>query len=182
MRSMMILLSNTMPYGRQQSLGCQWHNKRPLGGGMPCPCHVGFVHRTFSACLWCPEFPDHPTGEDTGFSQGTAAMCRSVLSHVRHPMQSHQGAPTMHGPIDDPQWGWCYGSLPVEAFWGGIRTFPHSRRGDTLLGEGDGLSGTPGPAPLQVKIPRFVEPAKKTTPLVTYTAPHCHTFLNRQKS
>ena len=35
MRNMMIILPNTMPYGRWQPLGSQWHNKRSLAGGTP---------------------------------------------------------------------------------------------------------------------------------------------------
>ena len=46
--------THIMPYGRWQSLGCQWCSKKPQGGGMPFPCYMGFVHRTFSPCLWPP--------------------------------------------------------------------------------------------------------------------------------
>ena len=52
----------------------------------------------------------------------------------------------------------------------------------TLLGKGDGPSGAPGPAPLQAKVPRFVEPAKWTTTPVTSTAPHHLPSLKRGKS
>ena len=43
-----------------------------------------------------------------------------------------------------------------------------------LFGEGDGPSGVPGPAPLQVEISWFIEPAKQTTAPITPTAPHHH--------
>ena len=52
----------------------------------------------------------------------------------------------------------------------------------TLLGEGDGLSGAPGSAPLQAEISSFVEPAKQTTAPVTSIAPHSHPSSKRQKS
>ena len=148
------------------------------------PAHATQVLSTglSSPCL-CPlEFLDHPTGEDTGFSQGAAGMCRCVWSQARHPLQSHQGVPTMHGPVDDPQWQWCYGSLPVKACRGGIRTFSTPEEETTLLGEEDELSGAPGPAPLQGEISRFIEPAKQTTTPVTSTVPHSCLSLKREES
>ena len=51
-----------------------------------------------------------------------------------------------------------------------------------LLGKENGLSGAPGPAPLQADIPRFVEPAKQTTAPVTSTVPHSHPSLKREES
>ena len=65
---------------------------------------------------------------------------------------------------------------PDEACCGGIRTFPHSRR-DHPPGWENGLSGALGPAPLQVEVPRFVEPAKLTTTPVTSTVHHDHTSM-----
>ena len=52
----------------------------------------------------------------------------------------------------------------------------------TLLGEGDGLSGAPGPASIQAEIPRFVEPAKCTNTPVSSTTPHYCPSLKREKS
>ena len=127
-RSIMSMLLNTMPYGRWQPLGCQWHNKRPLVGGYPTHATRALSAGLSSPCLWHPEFPDHLTEEDPGFSQGIAGLCRGIWGQVRHPMWSCQGAPTMQGPIDDHQCGWCYGSLSAQACWGGIRTFAHSWR------------------------------------------------------
>ena len=134
-----------------------------------------------SLCLWPTEFPGHLPGKNIGSIQGIG-LCRGILSQARSSMQSCQGAPTMHGPIDDHQWGWCYGGLPVEACWGGIRIFLHPRREDHILGEGDGPSGAPDPAPQQAKNPRFVEPAKQTTIPIISTAPYCHPSLKRGKS
>ena len=101
----MSMVPITVPYGRWQPLGCQWHNKRPLVGGMPHLCYMGFVCRTFFPLPLTPGIPDHPKGEDPGFSQGVAGMCRGVWDPARHPMCSHQGAPTMHDPVDGHQWG-----------------------------------------------------------------------------
>ena len=52
----------------------------------------------------------------------------------------------------------------------------------TLLGEGDGPSRAPGPAPSQAKNPRIIGLAAKTTTPVTSTAPYCHPSLKRGKS
>ena len=52
----------------------------------------------------------------------------------------------------------------------------------TLLGEGDGLSGVPGPTPQQVEIPRFIEPDEQTTTPVTSTAPCSHPSWKGKKS
>ena len=52
----------------------------------------------------------------------------------------------------------------------------------TLLGEGDGFSGAPGPAPLQGDIPRFVEPAEWITTPVTFTVLHSHPSFKREGS
>ena len=85
----------------------------------------------------------------------------------------------MYDPIDDHQWGWYYGSLPVEEE---LRPSPTPEEETALLCEGDGPSGAPGPAPLQAKNPRFIEPVKQTTAPVTSTVPHCHPSLKRGKS
>ena len=60
---------------------------------------------------------------------------------------------------------------------------PSTPEEDTaLLVKGNGLSGAPGPAPLQAEIPRFVEPANQTTTLVTSTVPHSCPSLKREYS
>ena len=46
-----------------------------------------------------------------------------------------------------------------------------------LLGEGDGPSGVPGPAPPRAKTSQFVEPAKQNTTPLSPTAPHHHLSL-----
>ena len=126
----------------------RWWNTPPTLQGL---CPQDFL----PPCLWPLEFQDHLTVEDTGCSQDAVGLCRSIQSQVRSPMQSHQGAPSMHGPIDDHQWRWCYGSLPVEEKSGPSPTLEEET---ALPGEGDGISGAPGPAPQQVEIPRFIEP------------------------
>ena len=95
-------------------------------------------------------------------------------------MWSCQGTPTMHGPVDDPQQGRCYGGLPVEACRGRIRIFPHPRRGDCLA-EGDGPLGAPGTAFQPAENPSFIEPAEQTNAQVTSTAPHHCPSLKRGK-
>ena len=170
-----------MPYGRQQPLGCHWCSKRPLAGGMPHPPYKGFVHRTSSPSLWPPELPDHLTRKDTGCSQGIVGLCRSVWSQVMSLMWSHQRAPTMHGPIDDHQWGWYYGSLLLRPVKEELGPSPTPEEEATPLGEREGPSGAPGPVPLWVEICRSVEPAEQTTAPVTSTAPHHHPSLKRGK-
>ena len=91
-----------------------------------------------------PKLPDNQTGEDTGFGQGNAGLGRGVRSQDRHPMQIPQGTPPVHGPIDDPKWGWCHGNLPVEEELGPSTT-PEGET--TLLGEGDGSSECQGLLP-----------------------------------
>ena len=127
-RSMMNIPPNIMPYGRWQPLGCHLHNRRPLADGMPHMSYKGFAHRTFTPCLWLIECLSHLPRENIGSSQGTAGLHRGVWSLARGPMQSCQGAATVHGPIDDFQWGWCYGGLPVGAGGRGTKTFSHPRR------------------------------------------------------
>ena len=99
---------------------------------MPHPCYKGFVHRTFFPLPLTLEFPDHPTPEDPGFSQDTAGLCTGIWGQARCPIQSCQGAPTMHGPTADHQWGWCYGSLPFEEV---SRPSPTLEEDIGLLGE-----------------------------------------------
>ena len=52
--------------------------------------------------------------------------------------------------------------------------FPTPEEGATLLGEGDGASGVPGPNPRHVEIPRFIEPSEWTTSPNTSAASHSH--------
>ena len=155
----MIILPYTTPYGRGQPLGCNWCNKRPLAGGLPHLPYKGFIHRTFFPSLWPTEFPGHPSGKNIGSSQGTAGLCRGIQTQARISMQSCEGATTMHGPIDDHQWGWCYGGLPVEACGGGIRIFPHPRRGGHPPGQERWALRIPRPCSSTSKNPRFIDPA-----------------------
>ena len=151
-------------------MGCPARTTRALSTGLSSP------------YLWPPECPDHLIGEDTGFSQGAAGLCRSIWSQARHPMWSCQGAPTMHDPIDDLNGDDVMESsllTPVEEeSW----PSPTLEEESILLGEENGLSGVPVPAPLQAEIPRFVEPAEWTTTLVTSTVPHSCPSLKRDKS
>ena len=144
---------------------------------MPHPRYMGFVHWTFSPCLWPPEFPGHQIEEDTGFGQGTAGLCRGVQNQDRCPIQSCQGTPAVHGPIDDPQWGRCYWSLPVEACWGGIGTLPHSRSGGHPPGQRRWALGRSANL-----TPRFVEPAEWITTPVTSAVPCSCSSWKRKKS
>ena len=177
---MMIILPNTLPYGRWQPSGCHWHNTKPLAGGMPHPPSKGSIHRTSSPCLLPTEFPGHPTGKDIGSSKGTTDLCRGIQSQARCPMQSCQGAPkcmaqlmTIHG--DDVMEASLLRPVEEEA---GCSPIPGEEA--ALLSEGDWSSGAQGPALIQVEISRSVEPAEQTTTPVTSTAPHHHPSLKEK--
>ena len=96
-------------------------------------------------------------------------------------MQSHQEIQQCMVPLMTINGDECHGSLPVDTCLGGIRTFPTPEEEASLLGKGDGSSGAPGHAPLQVEICRSVEPDEQTTAPVTSTAHHCHPSLKRHK-
>ena len=57
-----------------------------------------------------------------------------IQSQDRHPMWIHQGAATVYGIFDDPQWGQCYGSLLLEEELG---PSPTPEEETTLLGKGE---------------------------------------------
>ena len=137
-RSMVNIQHNIMPYGRQQPLGSHLHNRRLTAGGMPPPALQGLLPTGLSSyCLQPTEFPGHLPGNHIGSSPGTAGLCRSVQSQTRGLMWSCQGAPTVHGAVDDHWWGLCYGGLPVLAGGGETRTFPTLEEKATLLGKGN---------------------------------------------
>ena len=149
----MIIPPDTMPYGRQQPLGCCWCNKRPLAGGMP---YKGFVPRTF--------FPPTLTHKISGSSarnidssQGTAVLCRVsgakpgvLCGAVRELQQCMTLLMTTNGN------NVMEVSLlrPVEEESG---AYPTLEEVTALLARGDGPSGAPGPAPQHAKNPRFIE-------------------------
>ena len=151
---------------------------------MGCPNHPIRASSTglSSPCLWPHEFPGHLTGKDIGSSQGTAGLCRGVQSQgrslrgaVRELQQCMAKLMAIYG--DDVMEVSLLRQVENES-----APSPTPEEETTLLGEGDGPSGAPGPAPQQAKNPRFVEPAEQTTTPVTSTAPHCHPSLKRGKS
>ena len=91
--------------------------------------------------------------------------CRPMWRHLEPRQASYaelSGDSSSAWPCWWPSMGMMLWKPPC---WGMLRrkgTLPTPEE-TTLLWEGDGLSGVPGPAPQQVEIPRFVEPAEWTT-------------------
>ena len=107
---------NIMPYGRWQPLGSHWQKQEASSWWDAPPAVQGLCPQTFIP------LPPDPWNFWVVCQEKTLALARalqacaeSIHSQARGPMQSCQGTSTVHGPIDDHQWGWCYGGLPVGA-------------------------------------------------------------------
>ena len=89
-----------MPCGRQLPLGYNWHNRRPLAGGVPHLLYKGFAHRTVHPPSSDPQnFQVIHQENMLAASQGAAGLHRGIWSQARSPMQSCQRTSTVHGPM-----------------------------------------------------------------------------------
>ena len=124
-------------YGSWQPLGCHFHNKRSLAGGMPHLSYKGFTHRTF--------FPLPLThGISGSFTRKKTLALARVLQSCTEASGGKQGI--LCGAVRELQQ--CMASLmtineddvmeasllrPFEEEQG---TFPHQEEEPTLLGQG----------------------------------------------
>ena len=124
----MILLPNITPYGRWQPLGCQWCNKRPLGGGMPHSHYTGFGHRTFSHA----SDPRIYRSSNRRRHWLWPGHCRPVQRHPE-PRESSYAELSQSSSNAQPHWWPSMGMMlwkpPCWGCWGGTETTSHSGRG-----------------------------------------------------
>ena len=91
----------------------------------------------------------------------------------------------MYGPLDDPQWRWHSGGLPLKPHRRGTCNLPPPEEEAALLGQEVEPPGVPGSLPACLEIPRFVKLAKQSiTPSASSPSPrfqHSHLLSQKDK-